>query len=195
MLIGNDIIVRHTCSIANHSIYYIHTSNNRHMKKLSQKQLIAVLVSLVVITLFFAGSFVLQSMVYSQSEVSINKEISMDTNNTSFSSSVSGFEVEDLVVGTGVEATPGKVIVVNYRGALTDGQVFDSSYERGQPFSFTLGAGQVISGWDKGFAGMKVGGKRRLIIPSDMGYGPSGVPNVIPPNATLIFEVELLDVR
>ncbi len=103
-------------------------------------------------------------------------------------------KIEELKVGTGAEATANKKITVHYTGWLTDGKKFDSSVDRGQPFSFTLGAGQVIAGWDQGFAGMKVGGKRKLTIPSHMGYGAHGAGGVIPPNATLVFEVELLSV-
>ncbi len=108
---------------------------------------------------------------------------------------VTELKIEDLVVGTGAEAVSGKLISVHYTGTLTNGTKFDSSKDRGEPFEFTLGAGQVIEGWDKGFAGMKVGGKRKLTIPADMGYGAQGAGGVIPPNATLIFEVELLDVK
>lgn len=104
------------------------------------------------------------------------------------------FKIEDLVVGKGAEATAGATISVNYRGTLTDGKEFDSSYKRNQPFSFILGQGQVIEGWDKGFVGMKVGGKRKLTIPAEMGYGERGAGADIPPNSTLIFEVELLEV-
>jgi len=104
-------------------------------------------------------------------------------------------KIEDLVVGTGAEATAGKLISVHYIGTLTNGTKFDSSKDRGIPFEFTLGAGQVIQGWDKGFAGMKVGGKRKLTIPSEMGYGSQGAGGIISPNATLIFEVELLGVK
>lgn len=103
---------------------------------------------------------------------------------------------QDSVVGTGAEAVPGKTVTVNYTGMLPNGQVFDSTSAHGQPFSFTLGAGQVIKGWDQGIAGMKVGGKRRLIIPADLAYGAQGAGNgAIPPNATLIFDVELLQVQ
>lgn len=104
-------------------------------------------------------------------------------------------KIEDEKIGTGAEAVSGKKITVNYSGTLTDGTKFDSSYDRGTPFSFTLGAGEVIQGWDKGFAGMKVGGKRKLTIPSSLGYGAQGAGGLIPPNATLIFEVELLKVE
>lgn len=108
----------------------------------------------------------------------------------------------DTVVGAGAEARAGSGVSVHYTGWLYDagapshkGRKFDSSLDRGQPFSFPLGAGRVIKGWDEGVAGMKVGGKRTLIIPAQMGYGASGAGNVIPPNATLIFDVELLGVR
>ncbi len=104
-------------------------------------------------------------------------------------------KIVDEVVGTGDEAVAGNKITVNYRGTLLDGTEFDSSYKRNQPFEFTLGAGEVIAGWDQGFAGMKVGGKRKLTIPSDLGYGSRGAGASIPPNSTLIFEVELLNVQ
>lgn len=102
--------------------------------------------------------------------------------------------VEDLIVGTGAEAVSGKKITVNYRGTLTNGTEFDSSYRRNQPFTFTLGVGQVIQGWDQGVAGMKVGGKRKLTIPPELGYG-SRDTGTIPSNSVLIFEVELLEVE
>lgn len=102
---------------------------------------------------------------------------------------------EDLKVGTGAEAVTGKTVSVHYTGWLTDGKKFDSSLDRKEPFKFPLGAGQVIQGWDKGVVGMKVGGKRKLTIPSEMGYGAQGAGGVIPANATLVFEVELLGVE
>ena len=108
----------------------------------------------------------------------------------------------DTVVGTGAEAKPSMTVSVHYTGWLYSvgakdhkGQKFDSSLDRGQPFSFPLGAGRVIRGWDEGVSGMKVGGKRTLIIPPQMGYGPRGAGNVIPPNATLLFDVELLGIK
>jgi FKBP-type peptidyl-prolyl cis-trans isomerase len=103
-------------------------------------------------------------------------------------------QIEDIVVGEGKEATPGTLIVVHYTGTLLNGNKFDSSLDRGEPFQFVLGAGSVIQGWDQGVAGMKVGGKRKLIIPPQLAYGNQSV-GAIPPNSTLVFEVELLDVQ
>ncbi|NDD90645.1 FKBP-type peptidyl-prolyl cis-trans isomerase [bacterium] len=107
----------------------------------------------------------------------------------------SDLKVEELKEGTGAVAANGMAVSVHYTGTLVDGKKFDSSLDRGQPFTFTLGAGQVIKGWDLGVAGMKVGGKRKLTIPPQLGYGEAGAGGVIPPNATLIFEVELLEVK
>ena len=104
-------------------------------------------------------------------------------------------QIDDVKVGTGAEATAGKSVTVHYVGTLTSGKKFDSSRDRGRGFTFTLGAGEVIKGWDQGVAGMKVGGVRKLTIPPDLGYGPMGYPPVIPGNSTLVFEVELLEVR
>ena len=99
---------------------------------------------------------------------------------------------EDLQEGTGATAAKGDAVEVHYTGWLTDGTKFDSSKDRGRPFGFTLGAGQVIKGWDQGVAGMKVGGRRMLIIPSELAYGKTGSPPTIPPNAPLVFVVDLL---
>lgn len=106
-----------------------------------------------------------------------------------------GLGIEDINVGTGAEARAGSSVTVHYVGTLTSGAKFDSSRDRGQGFNFQLGAGRVIKGWDQGVAGMRVGGIRKLTIPPELGYGARGFPPVIPPNSTLIFEVELLDVR
>jgi peptidylprolyl isomerase len=103
-------------------------------------------------------------------------------------------EITDLVVGSGAVAEAGKLVTVHYRGTLPDGTEFDASRKHDRPFDFPLGAGQVIRGWDEGVKGMKVGGKRKLVIPPSMGYGERGM-GPIPPNSTLIFEVELLDVQ
>ena len=106
----------------------------------------------------------------------------------------SGLQRADVEVGTGAEATPGRTVVVHYTGRLTNGDTFDSSRKRDEPFAFTLGAGEVIRGWDEGVAGMRVGGKRALVIPPALGYGNRAV-GPIPANSTLVFDVELLEVR
>ena len=115
---------------------------------------------------------------------------------------VTSLQIQDATVGAGAEATSGKTVTVHYTGWLYDskaadrhGKKFDSSRDHGEPFEFRLGAGMVIRGWDQGVAGMKVGGKRTLVIPSDLGYGSRGAGGAIPPNATLVFDVELLDVK
>ena len=107
----------------------------------------------------------------------------------------SGLRYSDLKIGSKKEARSGNTVSVHYAGWLTDGQLFDTSFKRNQTFSFQLGAGMVIPGWDEGVAGMKIGGIRQLVIPPALGYGPRGAAGVIPPNATLIFEVELIDVK
>ena len=103
--------------------------------------------------------------------------------------------IEELVVGGGAVAAAGQKVSVHYTGWLTDRSKFDSSKDRGEPFAFPLGRGQVIKGWDEGVSGMKVGGKRKLTIPPSLGYGTRGAGGVIPPNATLVFEVELLGIN
>ena len=107
----------------------------------------------------------------------------------------SGLKYEDLAIGDGDAAEAGQQVSVHYTGWLTDGSKFDSSVDRNQPFAFALGRGMVIRGWDEGVAGMKVGGKRKLTIPPQLGYGAQGAGGVIPPNAVLVFEVELLGIR
>jgi peptidylprolyl isomerase len=107
----------------------------------------------------------------------------------------SGLQYEDVIVGEGPAPVVGRMVSVHYTGTLTDGSKFDSSRDRGMPFEFTIGVGMVIKGWDEGVASMKVGGRRTLTIPSDLAYGARGAGGVIPPNATLIFDVELLAVK
>ena len=116
----------------------------------------------------------------------------MDTND--MTTTPPGLQYKDVVVGTGAEAVAGKTVEGHYTGTLDDGTQFDSSRSRG-PFSFRLGGGQVIKGWDEGVSGMKVGGRRILVIPAALGYGARGAGGVIPPNATLVFDVELVDVK
>ena len=143
--------------------------------------------AVIVIALIIAGVFTLQA----KSPIT-NKEGKLMT---SQSTPLPGnLQSTDLMVGSGAEATAGHMVKVNYLGTLTDGTKFDSSYDRNQPFEFTLGSGQVIKGWDQGVAGMKVGGKRKLVIPPDLGYGAQA-NGKIPANSTLVFEIELLGVQ
>jgi peptidylprolyl isomerase len=114
---------------------------------------------------------------------------------SAYTTTPSGLKYHDIVVGDGAQPQSGQTVVVHYTGWLEDGTQFDSSLSRGETFEFTLGAGQVIPGWDEGLSTMKVGGKRQLVIPADLGYGSGGAGGVIPPNATLIFEVELVDIK
>jgi FKBP-type peptidyl-prolyl cis-trans isomerase len=152
------------------------------MKKITLR---ALLPATLILTLAFAATGCTKKE---------NTTSSATTANTPQGAAVTDLKIEDLKPGTGAEAKAGQQVSVHYTGWLTDGKKFDSSVDRGQPFKFLLGGGQVIQGWDKGVAGMKVGGKRKLTIPPQMGYGERGAGGVIPPNATLVFEVELLGV-
>lgn len=115
-------------------------------------------------------------------------------NQTNMATDSAKLIIEDIKVGDGQEVKSGDTVVMHYKGTLTDGTKFDSSYDRNEPFTTKIGVGQVIKGWDQGVPGMKIGGKRKLTIPSDLGYGERGAGAVIPPNATLVFEVELLEI-
>ena len=165
-----------------------------------QKSNIAVFSAIAVAILFFSGAVAWLntgnniSSDESQASAIQSTDINSSTQETQNTMTTNKLKIEDVVVGTGAEAVTGKEITVNYTGKFTDGKVFDSSIPRGQPFTFTLGAGMVIKGWDLGFTGMKVGGKRILTIPSDLAYGPNNYQS-IPGGSTLIFEVELLNVK
>jgi len=118
-----------------------------------------------------------------------------ETRGHTMTTTASGLKYVDLVVGTGASPVRGKQVTVHYTGTLENGTKFDSSLDRRQPFSFVIGVGQVIKGWDEGVMSMKVGGKRKLVIPANLGYGARGAGGVIPPHATLLFDVELLAVH
>ena len=120
-------------------------------------------------------------------------ELGIDT--TALTKTESGLRYVDVSTGQGEEASPGRTATVHYTGWLTSGKKFDSSRDRNEPFSFPIGGQQVIAGWDEGVAGMQVGGRRKLVIPPELGYGAAGAPPDIPPNAILVFDVELLDVK
>ena len=151
------------------------------MKHLNRNQWIAVCAGLALLTyLLFADSLI---GFFNQSSKNTNTQMSENS-----------LTVQEVSVGTGAVAEAGDVLTVHYVGTLTDGRVFDSSRDTNTPFDFTLGMGSVIRGWDEGLVGMRVGGKRMLIIPPSYGYGAQGV-GTIPPNSTLIFEVELLNVK
>lgn len=178
------------------------------MNEASKNKWIAMVVAIVIVAFFF-GTMVLYSF-NKNVEKSIEhdgdgtvpvKPINKVTTNTNTKNNMNtntipeGLVIEDKVVGTGDEAVAGKTVFVDYVGTLENGTKFDSSYDRGQPIDFVLGTGRVIKGWDMGIAGMKVGGKRRLVIPADLAYGNRAVGGVIPANAVLVFEVELVGVK
>jgi len=150
---------------------------------------------LVIALLVLGGAAFLVYMTSKSKSPEVNPSAAGLPDTSNLTTTASGLQYKDITVGAGTEAKQGDTVTVHYTGWLTDGTKFDSSVDRGQPFSFPLGAGRVIAGWDEGVAGMKEGGKRILVIPSNLGYGPSGASGVIPPNATLIFEVELLDIQ
>ncbi len=142
------------------------------------------------------GLFVYQTWFATESEEQAQKQVQEPEQEQEVTEDdVPELEVEVLIEGEGAQAESGDRVSVHYTGTLTDGTKFDSSLDRGTPFVFTLGAGQVIMGWDLGVSGMQIGEKRKLTIPSELAYGLGGVPGSIPPNATLIFEVELLQIN
>ena len=157
------------------------------MKKLNRNQWIAVAVSLAVVAFLLYGGTLL-GLFTSQNNTN------QDQSDMAQNLPTTGVQTQDVTIGQGPAAEAGDTITVNYVGTLTDGKVFDSSVDRNQPFTFTLGAGQVIRGWDEGIVGMRVGGERKLIIAPDYGYGDQGI-GPIPPNSVLIFDVQLLSVN
>jgi len=137
-------------------------------------------------------------------DTTYTKEVSVDmsnanaitiTNTNNMNTPPSGLQIQDIKIGTGRAVKKGDTIRVHYIGTLLNGTKFDSSYDRGEPFETQIGVGQVIKGWDEGMIGMKVGGKRKLIIPPELGYGATGAGTTIPPNSTLVFEVELMGIK
>lgn len=157
------------------------------------KYIFIIVALIVVVSLIFSSGNEEDTTGKVEGQSTINT-LEMQDNNT-VNQEATELKIEDLVVGDGETAEAGDSVTVNYKGELVDGTEFDSSYKRNQPFVFQLGKGAVIKGWDEGVAGMKVGGKRKLTIPSDLAYGERGAGALIPPNATLVFEVELLEVE
>ena len=159
-----------------------HRSARRHHTSsgLSQRAKIIILLVLAALVVALALSLILQG----RKTTSGNEQ-----------TTASGLKYSDEVVGSGASAQLGKSVTVHYTGTLANGTKFDSSLDRNQPLTFTIGAKNIISGWNEGIAGMKVGGKRKLIVPPNLGYGAAGNPPKIPPNATLFFDIELLDVK
>jgi FKBP-type peptidyl-prolyl cis-trans isomerase len=144
-----------------------------------------IIVLLVAVSTIFAGLIIYNYQSNNNSADAMTETRTLDN----------GLIIEDTKIGSGAEAINGKQIFMHYTGYLEDGTVFDSSLDRGEPFSFRLGSRQVITGWEQGIPGIKVGGKRKLTIPSDLAYGQEGIGGLIPGGATLIFEVEALDVK
>jgi len=164
------------------------------MRTFSTNEWVAITAAVAIALFMFFGGSVMS--IFSPKAI-VKQAINPESTNTDVknTSTITGLEIYAEVVGTGTEAVVGKTVTAHYTGTLVNGFKFDSSVDRGQPFSFALGAGQVIKGWDLGIQGMKIGGKRRLVISPDLGYGSQEVGGVIPANSTLIFEVELIDVK
>ncbi len=172
---------------------------------MEKKNLLNIILAAILVAIVFGGGYYFSKKIDFSNSNNIN--IKVETSNpdenvtvsaepvTNTNSNNNKMNIEILKTGEGAAAKNGDKVTVNYVGTLTNGTKFDSSIDRGQPFSFTLGAGQVIKGWDQGVLGMKVGEKRKLTIPSDLAYGSQGAGSVIPPDATLIFEIDLLKIN
>lgn len=155
-----------------------------------------IIIAFIVLAVLILGSYYLLKKM----PTNINQTTSLSEEQVNLSSSSSTqpetkLKIEDLKIGQGKEVKGGDVITVHYLGKLTNDQKFDSSYDRNQPFETQIGVGQVIQGWDEGLLGLKVGGKRKLTIPPELGYGEQGAGAAIPPNSTLIFEIELISIK
>lgn len=189
------------------------------MNEASKNKWIAVIISMVVVAMFFGGVIFYQNnqkvdtsvegiranqgasmqsafsieggMIDGKADSSINNDTSLSPSPMNTTTTPEGLVITDIAIGNGAEAKAGQTIAAHYSGTLENGTKFDSSYDRGQPLVFTLGVGQVIKGWDQGIVGMRVGGKRKLVIPAALAYGNRAVGDIIPANSTLIFEVEL----
>jgi FKBP-type peptidyl-prolyl cis-trans isomerase FkpA len=161
----------------------------------SLKKLNCILAALAVFTLVTAGSCALAWPHKQASKNSVLQVYPIGPDADGFYTTRTGLKFKDLSQGEGARPQTGQTVVVHYTGWLTNGQKFDSSLDRGEPFEFVIGKGSVIKGWDEGVKGMHTGGKRRLVIPPQLGYGANGAGEAIPANATLIFEVELLAIR
>ncbi len=173
------------------------------------KNIAPLLIVLVVIFVGGMGIFLLSNQKTQDSDINLNPtplptngiistpmpQATSGANMDNIKTTQDGLKIQDITVGSGQEVKSGDSVTVHYLGTLENGTKFDSSYDRNTPFTTQIGVGQVIKGWDEGIVGMKVGGKRKLIIPPDLGYGQQGAGGSIPPNSTLIFEVELLGVK
>ena len=151
--------------------------------------------AIIVITILVLGTLFSLFSYGEPSNREQNKDSAAQTQEPQAPAATDKVNVEDIKTGSGAEAKSGNTVSVNYLGTFLDGTKFDSSYDRGESFSFVLGQGQVIRGWDWGVLGMRVGGKRKLVIPPSLAYGAQGIPGAIPPDSTLVFEVELLGVK
>jgi FKBP-type peptidyl-prolyl cis-trans isomerase FkpA len=164
----------------------------REKRRKTRRRNLILIMAIPAILVIIGGGYLINRFIY-QPEDALQGPPPIDSSIQTVTTA-SGLQYQDIVVGNGAEAQPGVTVSVHYTGWLTDGTKFDSSVDRNKPFEFPLGAGKVIRGWDEGITGMKVGGQRRLTIPPELGYGEEGFPPVIPTNAILIFDVELLDV-